>query len=145
MCEEKHMGSRAVVVVCRHAEVARERFGVYGGETGAIYTRTGRPFLDGVAETEAALKRVRAAVDAAGLWEELDTGWLVLDCELLPWSAKAIELIKRQYAAVGSAATAGLAATVASLRQASARGLEVDALIAAQRARAGHVERYIDA
>ena len=34
----------------------------------------------------------------AGLWERLETGWLVLDCELLPWSAKAQELIDRQYA-----------------------------------------------
>ena len=145
MCEEKHMGSRAVVVVCRDAEVARERFGVDGGETGAIYTRTGRPFLDGVAETEAALERVRVAGDAAGLWEELDTGWLVLDCELLPWSAKAIELIKRQYAAVGSAGTAGLAATIDALQRASTRGLDVGALLDAQRARVRHVERFVDA
>ena len=30
VCEEKHMGSRAVVVVCRDEEVARKRFGVAG-------------------------------------------------------------------------------------------------------------------
>ena len=52
------MGSRAIVVVCRDADVARERFGVDSGETGAIYTRTGRPFLDGHADTEAALSHV---------------------------------------------------------------------------------------
>jgi protein phosphatase len=28
MCEEKHMGSRAVVVVCRDEDAARRRFGV---------------------------------------------------------------------------------------------------------------------
>ena len=39
------MGSRAIVIVCRDADVAKERFGVDSGETGAIYTRTGRPFL----------------------------------------------------------------------------------------------------
>ena len=32
VCEEKHMGSRAVVVVCRDEEAARERFGVIDGE-----------------------------------------------------------------------------------------------------------------
>ena len=68
ICEEKHMGSRAVVVVCRDAETAGERFGVDGDETGAIYTRTGRPFLDDPVETEAALSRIRDAADSAGLW-----------------------------------------------------------------------------
>jgi protein phosphatase len=57
VCEEKHMGSRAIVVVCRDAAVARERFGVDAGETGAIYTRTGRPFLAGQADTEARSRR----------------------------------------------------------------------------------------
>src|SRR5205085_7128611 len=28
ICEEKHMGSRAVVIVCRDIEAARKRFGV---------------------------------------------------------------------------------------------------------------------
>ena len=46
-----------------------------------------------------------AAISAAGLWDELETDWLVLDCELLPWSAKAEELLRGQYAAVGAAAT----------------------------------------
>jgi len=145
VCEEKHMGSRAVVVACRDAGVARDRFGVDGGASGAIYTRTGRPFLADDAETEAALGIVRAAIDGAGLWEELRSDWLVLDCELLPWSAKAAELIRRQYAAVGSAAGAGLAATVASLERAVARGIDAGALLDAQRARAGHVARYVDA
>ena len=31
VCEEKHMGSRAVVVVCRDEQAARERFGVTDG------------------------------------------------------------------------------------------------------------------
>lgn len=139
------MGSRAVVVVCRDADVARERFGVDTGETGALYTRTGRPFLNGTVETEAALSRVRGAVESAGLWDELGTGWLVLDCELLPWSAKAMELIQRQYAAVGSAAHAGLSASIDTLERASARGLDVADVIEAQQRRLAHVERYIDA
>ncbi len=145
ICEEKHMGSRAIVVVCRDADVARERFGADGGETGAIHTRTGRPFLDGPADTEAALTRVRDAVESAGLWDELGTGWLVLDCELLPWSAKAMELIRRQYASVGAAARTGLDATVATLAVADARGLDVTRLLDRHRGRIDHVDRYVDA
>ena len=145
ICEEKHMGSRAIVVVCRDADAARERVGVDGGETGAIYTRTGRPFLDDPVDTEAALSRVRGAVESAGLWDELGTGWLVLDCELLPWSAKAMELIRRQYASVGAAAKAGLDATVATLDVAGARGLDVAQLLERQGRRIEHVDHYIDA
>ena len=145
MCEEKHMGSRAIVVVCRDADAAGERFGVESGETGAIYTRTGRPFLDDPSDTEIALSRVRAAAESAGLWDELGTGWLVLDCELLPWSAKALELIRRQYASVGAAARAGLDGAVGALEVARGRGLEVMPLLDRHSRRMDHIERYVDA
>ena len=145
ICEEKHMGSRAIVVVCRDADTAHERFGADAGETGAIYTRTGRPFLDDPVEAEAALGRVRAAAESAGLWEELETGWLVLDCELLPWSAKALELVKRQYAAVGSAARAGLTASIETLERGAARGLDLAGAIESADRRLDHVDHYIDA
>jgi protein phosphatase len=46
MCQEKHMGSRAVVVVCRDEEVARRRFGIVDDGAGIVYTRTGRRFFD---------------------------------------------------------------------------------------------------
>ena len=42
--EEKHMGSRALIAICRDPDAARRRFGVTSGETGMVYTRTGRPF-----------------------------------------------------------------------------------------------------
>ena len=145
ICEEKHMGSRAIVVVCRDAGTARRRFGIDGEETGAIYTRTGRPFFDAAEDREAALARVREAVEAAGLWEELGTDWLVLDCEMLPWSAKAIGLIREQYAAVGAAARAGLSASIAILERGAARDLDVAALVDAGRRRLAHVERYSEA
>ncbi len=45
ICEEKHMGSRAVVIVCRDEQAARERFGVTAGEIGIVYTRTGTTLL----------------------------------------------------------------------------------------------------
>lgn len=45
VCEEKHMGSRAVVIVCRDEDAARKTFGVVGEGIGICYTRTGRRFL----------------------------------------------------------------------------------------------------
>ena len=85
VCEEKHMGSRAVVVVCRDADVAARRFQVADSvAAGTIVTRTGRPFFGDAAEERALLAKVRSGITAAGLWDELATDWLVLDAELPP-------------------------------------------------------------
>ncbi len=46
ICEEKHMGSRAVVILCRDENAARKRFGVVSEGIGVCYTRTGRRFFD---------------------------------------------------------------------------------------------------
>ncbi len=118
VCEEKHMGSRAIVVVCRDEEAARSAFGVVGEGAGACYTRTGRRFFGDEALEAELLGRVRAAAEDAGLFDELSTSWLLLDCELMPWSEKAQELVRRQYAAVGAAATAGLTEAVAAIGRA---------------------------
>jgi protein phosphatase len=121
VCEEKHMGSRAVVLVCRSAADAVARFGVGPGMgSGAVWTRTGRPFF-GPALTAALLDRVRAAAESAGLFDELATSWLLFDAELLPWSAKAGQLLRDQYAAVGAAARAALPAAVSALELAVQR------------------------
>ncbi len=66
VCEEKHMGSRAVVLVCRDDVVAAERFGATDGETGAAYTRTGRSFFDR-STTERLLAGIRDVVGTTGL------------------------------------------------------------------------------
>jgi protein phosphatase len=141
VCEEKHMGSRAVLLVCRDAAAARARFGVADGSTGAVHTRTGRPFFD-PATTEELLARLRAAISAAGLWDELATGWLLLDAELLPWSVKAGDLIRHQYAAVGAAARAALPATLDVLDQVAGRGLDVTELTARTRRRTENAARF---
>ena len=54
------------------------------------------------------VQRVVQAATAAGLWDELDTDRLLLDAEVLPWSAKAEPLIRDQYASVAAAAGAAL-------------------------------------
>jgi protein phosphatase len=108
VCEQKHMGSRAVVIVCKDEAAAHRRFRVEG-ESGIVYTRTGRRFFDSTEVENAFLARVRDSLTAANWWSKFDTDWVALDGELMPWSAKAQELLRRQYAATGSAGTAALA------------------------------------
>ncbi|HET9211599.1 MAG TPA: polynucleotide kinase-phosphatase [Thermoanaerobaculia bacterium] len=148
VCEEKHMGSRAVVIVCRDEEEARRRFGIApdtGEGTGVVLTRTGRRFFDDGRLERALLARVSEALGRSGLWERLATGWVCLDAELMPWSVKAQELIRDQYAAVGAAARIALPKAVARLAEAGARGLDIDGLIARYRERFELAGRFADA
>ncbi len=144
ICEEKHMGSRAVVLVCRDATTAAARFAAPVGETGAVYTRTGRSFFSPEL-TEDLLGRVRSAVTHAGLWDDLQTDWVLLDCELLPWSAKAEELLREQYAAVGAAARSALPAAIEGLQAAAAAGVDVAELLERTTARAANATSFTDA
>ncbi|MGH8826266.1 MAG: polynucleotide kinase-phosphatase, partial [Jiangellaceae bacterium] len=145
ICEEKHMGSRAVVLLCRDADAdaAVGRFGATAGETGAIYTRTGRSFF-GRELTEQLLAGLRKSADATGMWNELGTDWVLLDAELLPWSAKAEELLREQYAAVGAAARAVLPPAAAGLELAAGRGIDVSGLLDRTRARAVNAGLFTD-
>ncbi|SMF77421.1 polynucleotide 3'-phosphatase/polynucleotide 5'-hydroxyl-kinase/polynucleotide 2',3'-cyclic phosphate phosphodiesterase [Streptomyces sp. Amel2xC10] len=145
VCEEKHMGSRAVALVCRDAETARRRFGVGEGPTGALYTRTGRPFFTDPEMTEEVLGRLRRAVSEAGLWDELGTDWLLLDAELMPWSLKASGLLRSQYAAVGAASGAVFPGVLAALEGAAGRGVDVTELLSRQRERATEAAAFTDA
>jgi polynucleotide kinase-phosphatase len=150
VCEEKHMGSRAVAIVGRDEQAARERFGVVEGESGIVYTRTGRRFFTDPALEAQVLGRLRAALTGAGLWAALETPWACLDCELMPWSAKAQELLKAQYAAVGAAGRASLPQAIASLAQ-TARRLgdgekgPVDQLLEKYRGRERHIGQFVAA
>ena len=144
VCEEKHMGSRAVVVVCRDEDSAQKRFGVMGEGFGVCYTRTGRRFFDDTAVESTFLARVRDAVNRAGFWEEFKTDWLCLDCELMPWSAKAQGLLKDQYAPVGAAAGAMLEDAVGLLRQSGQRGLDVEELLIRTGERKVMASAYVD-
>jgi protein phosphatase len=144
VCEEKHMGSRAIVIICRDEEVARTRFGVQNDGFGICYTRTGRRFFDDPQLEVALLTRVRAACDASGFWERLETDWACLDCELMPWSMKAQSLLLHQYAAVGAASRVGLKGAVEVLEQAGARGLEdLGPVLDSYRQRQLLAERYV--
>jgi protein phosphatase len=140
--EEKHMGSRAVVVLARDADTAKARFGVEDGKAGVVYTRTGRPFFSDATLEAAMIERIGATATAIGLWDRLETGWLCLDAELMPWSAKAQALIDQQYRPVGEAGMAGTAAAAAMLAQALARGIDVGDLAARMAIRHGNAVAY---
>ncbi len=145
VCEEKHMGSRAVVVICRDEGAARRRFGVVGEGRGIVYTRTGRRFFDDTAMETALLEITGQAIEKSGLWEQLETDWMILDCELMPWSAKARQLIRDQYASVGAAAAASLPDAVQVLEKTDARGISTAELVERYRTRAELAERYVAA
>lgn len=145
ICERKHMGSRAVVIACRDADVARRRFGVEGDESGVVYTRTGRRFFSDAELEKQLLERVVLAATKSGLWEELKTDWVCIDAELMPWSMKAQELLRDQYAAVGSAAKAALPQVIAQLKTAAGRGIDVAEVLARMTTKREHIERYVQA
>lgn len=141
VCQRKHMGSRAILVICKDAETARLRFGAEQGELGNCFTRTGRQFFDG--ETHAAfLAEASAAMERSGLWETLDTDWVCLDCEIMPWNAKAQSLVRDQYAPVGAAARLSLSAAIEATDRAAARGVPVQEVAESLRLRLSDVERY---
>ena len=145
VCEEKHMGSCAVVVVCKDATVAAARFGIEGTARGAGYTRTGRAFFNDTALETAFLERVALALHEAGFYDEFRSDWFVLDCELMPWSAKAQDLVRQQYAAVGAAASVSLRESLRVLETAIASNDALGPMKKAFEARSGLVSQYIDA
>lgn len=142
ICEEKHMGSRAVLVVCKTPEVAISRFGLLHSALGACYTRTGRAFFDDKNLETAFLERVNAALTASEFWEKHQTDWVCLDCELMPWSAKAQELLKNQYASLHAAGTASMQALQGAFERAGVRKLPLEALQSRYNARSEAIERY---
>ncbi len=161
VCQRKHMGSRAVVIVCRDEEVVRKQFGILDDGIGVVYTRTGRRFFDDRETERSLLSRVRLAMDKSGFWETHATDWACLDCELMPWSEKARQLLQTQYAPVASAARASLDEAIVCLGRAagrgdlvrsfetpprsSARSADVDVLLSRFIARRGMIEQYATA
>jgi protein phosphatase len=144
VCEQKHMGSRAIVVLCRDETVAASRFGIQGEGFGVCYTRTGRPFFPDAEVESAFLERVRRAMDEADFWSRHQTDWACLDCELMPWSAKAQALLRTQYAATGAAARSGLSAAVQTLEAAAGDVPGSEELLERYRRRAGRAERFVE-
>ncbi len=159
VCEQKHMGSRAVVIVCKDSQVATKRFGVVDGTAGICYTRTGRHFFDNLELEAALIDRVRKVLDNSGFWSDFCTDWVCFDCELMPWSAKAQMLLKEQYSAVGISGRVALDEAVKLLKQASAnepisfdvskqtsgQNADINALLQRFSERSELMHKYVDA
>ena len=124
VCEEKHMGSRAVLVICKDEETATKRFGVQNEGIGICYTRTGRNFFNDAEIEKEFVGRVNQCLTKTNFWEKFNTDWVCLDAELMPWSAKAQALLKDQYAAVGAAAGGALPEVEKALQLAFDRGIK---------------------
>lgn len=128
--QEKHMGSRALVIACCDDG---ERFGD-ASRCGVVISKGGRRFFDTDEEEAIVVNAVRDAMTAAGLWDELRTSWVILDGEILPWSAKAGGLIRDVFAATGSAGNESAQAVQMAASQAAQRGIDCSDHLAASRA-----------
>ncbi|MFB2772604.1 polynucleotide kinase-phosphatase [Pelatocladus sp. BLCC-F211] len=145
ICEEKHMGSPAVVIVCRDETAAKKRFGVVNEGIGICYTRTGSKFFeDPTLETEL-LVRLNTCLTASGFWEKFQTDWVCLECELIPWSAKAQRQLREQYAPVGVASKLALGDAVTLLEKAERRGVDLTLQLTNYQQKAEMAEKYVTA
>jgi protein phosphatase len=145
ICEQKHMGSRAVVIVCRDEAVSVKRFGVIEPALGVVYTRTGRRFFSESVLEKEFLGRIQEAAERSGLWDELSTDWMCLDCELMPWSVKAQELLTSQYAPVGAAGAQVLLSAKTALADAATRIDSLQELAERTEARLESLAKYREA
>ena len=159
VCEKKHMGSRAVIVLCRTPDAAKARFGIDDGTRGIIYTRTGRRFFEDLQTERILLDRLDAVLTKTRFWEDFEIDWVCIDAELMPWSEKAQGLIRSQYAPTGNAGMNSLTEAVETLKRACERkniafdvseitsGQNVDpqSILARYQAKREDMERYIRA
>lgn len=159
VCEKKHMGSRAVIVLCKNAEAAKKHFGVTDGSRGIIYTRTGRHFFKDNTIEEQVLERLDMVLTRTDFWNDFKTDWVCLDTELMPWSEKAQELLSQQYAPVGRSGRNALSAAVEALKRAaeisvkapvvppetSGQNFCISELLGRYTERKNAVEKYVDA
>ncbi len=146
VCEQKHMGSRMVIVACRDEATALKRFGVAGDGTGICYTRTGRRFFERDRQWERGiLERLGQALERSGFWQDFGTDWVCLDVELMPWSAKAQGLLAEQYAPVGAAGLAALTEELAVLEKAAGTHADLKPKLGLFTERLSLVNRYREA
>jgi len=146
VCEEKHMGSRAVLVVCKNEETVLNRFGIKNEGIGICYTRTGRNFFNDRNLEKEFLDRVQIALTKSGFWDKFETEWVCLDAELMPWSAKAQSLLKDQYASVGSSAKNSLISVEQVLQKTKDRGInDVESILKKFSYKRKAVSKFIEA
>ncbi len=142
VCEEKHMGSRAVVIINQDLDSTHKRFGKYQQQIGACFTRTGRKFFNDHATEQEFLEQMKDTLTRANFWSEFNTTWAALDCEIMPWSMKAQDLVRRQYAGVGASSVVSLEGAVQALSSAAQRGIETGELLKRYQTKHQLCEKY---
>jgi protein phosphatase len=145
VCEEKHMGSRAVVIVGRDEQAIHQTFGIENEGIGTVYTRTGRSYFNDKKTEQDFLLLVNDALEKSGFYDRFQTSWVCLDAELMPWSAKAQSLLETQYGSVGAAATQGLHSAVDVLQQAAARNEGAVDLLQKYKLKQHQTKQFVDA
>ncbi|MDX2305894.1 MAG: polynucleotide kinase-phosphatase [Microscillaceae bacterium] len=145
VCEEKHMGSRAVVIVCKNENIPQEHFGIMEKSLGICYTRTGRRFFNKMEVEQAFLYKINQALSQSNFWDKMHTDWVCLDGELMPWSVKAQELIKSQYASVQASASHSLKETLFMIEKAQNRELDLTNLYEQFTERQTQITQYTQA
>lgn len=145
VCQEKHMGSRAVVIVGKNEEAISKAFGITNEGTGTIYTRTGRAFFNDKETEQLLLSRINKALLDSSFYERFNTDWVCLDVELMPWSAKAQALLQTQYAAVGSASMHALQEARNALEKLMRRDLKGKELFDEYALRTQEAEQFVKA
>jgi len=153
VCQQKHMGSRAVIVLCKDTDTAARRFKVDDGSFGIVYTRTGRHFFEDKETETAILSRLQKVLDDSSFWGDFNTDWVCLDVEIMPWSAKAQKLLEEQYAPVGRTGRTGLSVAVDAIKDANEalcgnadeKSVDLSALLARYQDRANSLDLYTDA
>lgn len=128
VCEEKHMGSRAVIIVTKDFESTNKVFGINEETLGVCYTRTGRKFFNNKNIENELLEKINKALTKADFWDKFNTTWVCLDCEIMPWSFKALDLVKNQYASVGIAGKIALDSISKEIEHLKQRNLDVSEL-----------------
>lgn len=145
ICEQKHMGSRAIVIVAKNEEIIKKTFGIVGEGIGVVYSRTGRAFFNDKTIEQQSLQRINQALDKSGFYDRLQTEWVCLDCELMPWSAKAQALLQTQYGSVGTAAKHSLQQAIASLQKAANKNPAINHLIEVYERKQSQTSKFIQA
>jgi hypothetical protein len=82
-----------------------------------------------------------SALTTAEFWERFQSAWFCLDYERMPWSVKAEDLLRTQYAPTGAAASAAVDAVRTELRRADHRaGMSASSLMPSTSAPVNHSE-----
>lgn len=125
ICEQKHMGGRVTLLVCKQTQVAKKRFALPDGQRSSCLYRvkpdaSAYEFLQWEHElrSKGLFKHLESVIDASGIWESIEANWLLLDCELMPWaiSNEPIQGVTELYTGLAAVGLESLEITIETLK-----------------------------